>query len=105
MQQLCFGYVRTTNWIQGRTGHLFQGRFRMIPVEDSASLLRLSRYIHMNPVAAKLVEDPLDWQHSSFPEYVGTVRSQLLNLGPVLDAAGGREQYAEFVRGGPRDEE
>jgi len=40
------------------TGHLFQGRYKAIPIEEGDYLLRVSDYIHLNPVRAGLV----DWE-------------------------------------------
>ncbi len=50
---------------------MFQGRYKAILVEKDAYSQELSRYIHLNPVRAKLIEDPLDYPWSSYPYYVG----------------------------------
>lgn len=52
-------------------GHLFQDRFRSILIEDSDYLKRLVRYIHLNPVRAKLVSNPEAYRWSSFCSYLG----------------------------------
>jgi len=54
-----------------RTGHLFQGRYRGILVEKDAYLLALSRYVHLNPVRARVVEEPEQYRWSSYPGYIG----------------------------------
>ena len=41
-----------------RSGHLFQGRYKGILVDKDAYLVQLSRYVHINPVRAKIVERP-----------------------------------------------
>jgi putative transposase len=46
-------------------GHLYQGRFRSLPVQDDSHLLTLLRYVHRNPVPAKLVRRAQDWRWSS----------------------------------------
>jgi putative transposase len=46
-------------------GHLYQGRFKSLPVQDDPHLLTLLRYVHRNPVAAKLVRRAELWQWSS----------------------------------------
>jgi len=38
------------NWRGGKTGHLFQGRYKAILVDADSYLLELLRYIHLNPV-------------------------------------------------------
>lgn len=50
-------------------GHLFQGRYKSYLVGDDPYLITLIRYIHNNPVRANLVEDSLDYEHSSLKEY------------------------------------
>lgn len=53
----------------GRSGHLFQGRFKAVLVVDEGHWLHLSMYLHLNPVRAKVVEDPADYAWSSFRDY------------------------------------
>ncbi len=50
-------------------GHLFQGRYRSLPIETEAYLMDCGRYIERNPVRAKLVADPKDWPYSSYRVY------------------------------------
>ena len=51
-------------------GHLLQGRYCCILVEKDSYALELSRYIHLNPVRANLVRDPLRYPWSSYGAYV-----------------------------------
>lgn len=51
-------YSQFFNRRHGRVGHLFQGRFKAFLVEKDRYLLALVRYIHENPVKAKIVERP-----------------------------------------------
>jgi hypothetical protein len=44
------------SWAYGRTGHLFENRYKSILCEEENYLLALVRYIHLNPVRAKLVK-------------------------------------------------
>src|SRR3989338_5691861 len=60
-------YTVWFNWIHGRTGHLFQGRFKSFVVEEEDYLYRLICYIHRNPLRAKIVDRLIDYQWSSFP--------------------------------------
>ncbi len=68
-QNLAFRYTRFYNWKYETVGHLFQGRFKSILVDSNRYLKELIRYIHLNPVRAKLVEDPLDYRWSSHKAY------------------------------------
>ena len=54
-----------------RSGHLFQGRYKGILVDKDAYLVQLSRYVHLNPVRAKIVERPEQYRWSSYPAYIG----------------------------------
>ena len=53
----------------GRSGHLFQGRFKAVLIADEAHWLHVSMYIHLNPVRAGMVEDPAEYEWSSFRDY------------------------------------
>ncbi len=44
------------NRFRAEQGHLFQGRYKAMPIEDSAALAQVVDYIHLNPVRAKVVE-------------------------------------------------
>lgn len=62
MRRLLTGYAVTFNLRHGRTGHLFQNRYKSIVCDEEAYLLELVRYIHLNPLRAGLVAtlDSLD---------------------------------------------
>lgn len=66
-----FGTTYTTryNTRHGRTGHLFQGRYKSILVQNDAYLLRLSCYIHRNPLRAGVVDRLADYRWSSYLSY------------------------------------
>src|SRR3990172_12163731 len=68
-QNLAFRYTRFYNWQHKTIGHLFQGRFKSVLVGSNRYLKELIRYIHLNPVRARLVENPLDYQWSSHQAY------------------------------------
>jgi putative transposase len=50
-------------------GHLFQGRFKAVLIENEGHYWEVSRYIHLNPVRAALAERPEQWAWSSYPGY------------------------------------
>ena len=66
-----------------RVGHLFQDRFKSEPVEDDAYLFTVLRYIHQNPVKAKLCENVEDYRFSSYNEY--TDRKWIVDTEFILD--------------------
>lgn len=59
------------NGRQKRCGHVFQDRFRSEIIDDPQYLLAAIRYVHNNPVKAKLVEYPREYKWSSYTEYLG----------------------------------
>lgn len=70
IQNLAFRYSQRINKRNERKGHLFQGRFKSILIEEHTYFLRLLRYIHMNPVRAKLVNNPEDYFWSGHNVYL-----------------------------------
>jgi REP element-mobilizing transposase RayT len=79
-------YTTYINRKRDRSGHLFQGRFKAILVDQDSYLLELSRYIHLNPVAAETVERPQDYIHSSYSSFINkkgesiVYRDQIWNM-------------------------
>jgi len=53
-----------------RGGHLFQGRFKSVLVEDEEHWQHLSYYLHLNPVRAGMVENPAQYPWSSYLDYI-----------------------------------
>lgn len=62
-------YVYWYNIKYGRTGHLFQDRYKSEPVDDDAYFLTVMRYIHQNPIKAGLCKKVDGYKYSSFNEY------------------------------------
>lgn len=53
-----------------RKGPLWQSRFKSVRIKTNEQLLHVSRYIHLNPTTSYLVENPGDWQFSSYREII-----------------------------------
>ncbi len=70
MQKINYRYARWFNHKQKCIGHLFQGRYRSLDVDNEEYLVNLCRYIHFNPVAAKIVNELNDYVWSSHHYYV-----------------------------------
>ncbi|PHS20065.1 MAG: addiction module toxin RelE [Kangiella sp.] len=66
MRQLNGVYTQKYNFSHSSTGHLFQGRFKSILVQEDLYLLELCRYIVLNPVRAGMVRSAKDWKWSSY---------------------------------------
>ncbi len=69
MQWFGTTYTRRFNLRHYRSGHLFQGRYKSIIVQNDAYLLQLSYYIHRNPVRAGIVKRLADYHWSSYRVY------------------------------------
>jgi REP element-mobilizing transposase RayT len=69
MQWLGVTYTCRFNLKHNRCGHLFQGRFKSILVQNDAYLMQLSCYIHRNPTRAKIVRRLAQYRWSSYPVY------------------------------------
>ncbi len=63
MRRLLTSYALHFNLRYGRTGHLFQNRYKSIVCEEEPYLLELIRYIHLNPLRAGLVRDMGELDH------------------------------------------
>lgn len=67
-------YAVYFNIKRNRSGHLFQGRFKAFLVNAEEYLHVLSRYIHLNPVRAKLAAKPEDYKWSSYNALIGKAK-------------------------------
>lgn len=66
MQKITSLYAGYFNFRYNFTGHLFEGRYTSKIIEDEKYFLEVSRYVHLNPVKAKMVKDPIDYAYSSY---------------------------------------
>lgn len=80
MQYLLLKYARYFNRRHGYTGHLFENRFTSCNVEDDPYYLEVSRYIHLNPVRAGIVDNPIDYAYSSYWMFVDVDSSAYTNV-------------------------
>jgi REP element-mobilizing transposase RayT len=69
MQWFGTTFTRRFHMHNRTSGHLFQGRFKCILVENDAYLLQLSCYIHRNPLRAGIIDRLADYPWSSYPYY------------------------------------
>jgi putative transposase len=104
MQYLNGSYTGYFNRRIGRAGHLFQGRFKAHLIDERGYFQAVSRYIHLNPVRAALVQRPDEYPWSSYAGYVRAAKMLnwitydrvLLDFGPGDDAAR-RRRYRRYV--------
>ena len=91
MQALGRRYVRYVNDRYGRTGTLWEGRYKACPVQSDAHLLRCYRYIELNPVRAAMAAAPGDHPWSSYAANALGTRDALVTPHPQYLALGGDE--------------
>jgi putative transposase len=87
---------RYTGYINARhrwTGHLWQGRFGAVAM-DEAHLAAAVRYVSLNPVRARLVTGAQDWRWSSVAAHLAEQDDALVRVAPVLERYG---RFAEFL--------
>jgi len=75
MHHINGAYTTYFNTKHQRTGHVFQGRYKSILVQADEYAKELSRYIHLNPVRAGIVNNPGEYEWSSFRFYISNRKS------------------------------
>lgn len=71
IHNLAFRYTRYVNRRYERIGHLFQGRFKSILLDEEGYFSQLLRYIHLNPIAANIVRNLSEYRWNSHRAYLG----------------------------------
>jgi len=111
MQNINTSYTVYVNRKYQRSGHLLQGRFKGIIVDKDRYLVALSRYIHLNPVRAKLVKRPLNYPWTSYRAFIDEkVKDSLVDTEDTLSYFSKHtnraiKAYREFVEGDEGREE
>lgn len=80
-----------------QTGHLFQGRFGSLAMDEDR-LMVAARYVALNPVWARLVERAQDWRHSSVRAHLAGRDDALVEVRPLLERA---PRFADLIDGEP----
>lgn len=99
MRNINLFYSKYFNNKYNYVGHLFQGRYKSEVIENDAYNLQTSRYIHLNPVQAKMVEYPIEYKWSSYDIFMGKRKSDLVNENKILSYFKGnsRRLYKNYV--------
>lgn len=105
MKRLAGRHTRRLNRLRHRTGTSWEGRFKCSPIESDAYLLACARYVDLNPVRARIVEQPEEYAWSSFRARTGLSACPwldadpcFLSLGPTAEQR--QQRYREFVMSG-----
>ena len=110
MQWFGATYTKRFNLRHNRSGHLFQGRFKNMLVQNNAYLLQLSYYIHRNPLRAGMVRRLVDYNWSSYRAYAYGKRHQnWLNtkviLSQFINVEDQHQAYRENIQKNSKEEQ
>ena len=108
MRRLLTGYAVSYNRRHRRHGRLFQNRYKSILCQEDAYLLELVRYIHLNPLRAKIVKTLKDsdkYPYSGHSALMGKIKRNFQDTGYVLQLFGkkvraARRAYRTYVEKG-----
>lgn len=104
MKRLAGRQTRYHNGLEGRTGTLWESRYKSSPVDTDDYLLACIRYIELNPVRARMMDRPEEYRWSSARHHLGIERCDWLDDDPCYDSLGEdvglrQERYREFLAG------
>ena len=90
-------YAEYFNSKNRRKGPLWESRFKVVTVKTDEQLSHLTRYLHLNPVTAYIIDKPEQWEFSSYREYLGLqpADKNICFYKDVFDMK--PERYKEFV--------
>lgn len=103
MASLTTSYSMYFNRTYNHFGPVFQNRFKSILIENNLYFLKLSQYIYLNPVKAKLVKDPASYQFSSIREALGKEPQHILDqdiIRLIGETKGSQKEYGKFIYDG-----
>ena len=92
-------YTKYFNNKYNFVGHLFQGRYKSEIIENDTYNLETSRYIHLNPVKANMVNTPIEYKWSSYDIYMGQRKSEIVSEEKILSyfKNNSRKLYKDYV--------
>jgi len=99
MHGISHRYAHYFNRKYGRTGTLWEGRFRSCPVQSEQYVLACHRYIELNPVRAGIVSNPGDYRWSSYRANASGVRDPLVTPHSELVSLGASQYRRLFADG------
>ena len=97
MQAVFNVYTKAFNTKYKLSGTLFEGPFKAIHVDRNEYLLHLCRYIHRNPLDARIAIKPEQWDYSNYAEFIGKRNGTLVDREFVKINFGTPETYEDFV--------
>jgi len=94
MHYLNGSYTNFINLRRGHRGHLLQGRYKAILVDRDNYLLEVSRYLHLNPVRARIVKMPEDYPYSSYRAYISKSSEEIIYRDLILGMISNNQRKA-----------
>jgi len=99
MQSICHRYSLFHKRKYGRTGTLWEGPYYSNLIKDDEHQLMCGPYIELNPVRAKLVEEPEKWIWSSYRTYSGLETDQPVDIDPFyFPGSNQRYEREEYIK-------
>ncbi len=95
MSNILNGYTRFFNTKNKRKGPLWEGRFKNVQITSQEQLLHLTRYIHLNPTTASLVDSPKKWLYSSYLEFLGKSDRNISDYKGIINMSS--KDYQDFT--------
>ncbi|WP_461207876.1 transposase [Clostridium sp. DL1XJH146] len=93
-------YPRYFNNKYNYCGHLYEKRYFSEIVDSDSQMLETSRYIHLNPIRANIVDKPEYYNWSSYSMYIGDKKEKFINSSMILNyfnVSDRRKEYKSFV--------
>ncbi len=102
MKGINLSYVQYYKNKHGHIGHFWQDRYKSILISKDDYLLACGSYVELNPVRARIVDDPKDYKWSSYNAY--GKKNPTADEHPIYknlskDEGERRKKYKEFVKG------
>jgi REP element-mobilizing transposase RayT len=88
-------YSKAINNQTGRTGSLFQKRYKRTIIEDKSSICRAMLYIHSNPLHHKIVRNFMNYPYSSYKSILSEKETKLCRA-EVLNLFNGRDNFIKL---------
>jgi len=97
MRQLNGVYTQKFNYKHKTVGHIFQGRYKAVLVDEEKYFYELIRYIVLNPVRTKMVKSPENYNWSSHKEMLTDTENNIIERENVLKRFDGLEEYRKYI--------
>ena len=101
IQKVLSGYVQAFNKQNGRSGTLFESSTKPRIINSQKYLSNIIHYLHLNPVKAKFVDNPADWEFSSYKTWISDSKNSMIpieNRSEFYDSSRDyRKSYQEYL--------